>query len=192
VTSLSDSHCAANAAGLDSIDVTVNAVDASFTSSGSLIHLGSSATFTSTGTGSSYSWTFGDGGTANTANASHTYAALGIYTVSLTVTNAQGCSATTTMQDTVTYPLGIADVPADQALKIYSYQNKVMVDFSQFKTVDAKIVIYDILGQVMSNETHHVADTYVRSIESVQAAYVIVSVTMSDGQVVSKKLFIIQ
>jgi PKD repeat protein len=47
--------------------------------------------FTNTSTnGQSYAWTFGDGGTSTTANPSHTYAAIGTYTVCLTVTNACG------------------------------------------------------------------------------------------------------
>ncbi|WP_267223605.1 protease pro-enzyme activation domain-containing protein [Dyella silvae] len=53
---------------------------------------GLTATFTdsSTDTGgsiSSYSWTFGDGGTATTASPSHTYAAAGTYSVTETVTD---------------------------------------------------------------------------------------------------------
>ncbi len=39
----------------------------------------------------SYLWTFGDGNTSTSANPSHTYATPGIYTVSLQVTEAQGC-----------------------------------------------------------------------------------------------------
>ncbi|MCB1182813.1 S8 family serine peptidase [bacterium] len=38
----------------------------------------------------SWAWTFGDGGTATVQNPDHTYAAAGVYTVSLTVTNAYG------------------------------------------------------------------------------------------------------
>ncbi|MCF6376869.1 ThuA domain-containing protein [Nocardioides KLBMP 9356] len=49
-----------------------------------------------------YAWTFGDGGTATTANPSHTFAAPGKYTVSLTVTDARGAKATRTTQVTVT------------------------------------------------------------------------------------------
>jgi len=49
---------------------------------------------TSTGTGPlSYSWNFGDGTNSTTPNPSHQYAAKGVYTVQLTVTNPQGCSA---------------------------------------------------------------------------------------------------
>ncbi|MDX1905652.1 MAG: PKD domain-containing protein [Bacteroidia bacterium] len=39
-----------------------------------------------------YLWSFGDGNTSTTANPSHTYAAPGLYTVSLTATNSAGCS----------------------------------------------------------------------------------------------------
>lgn len=48
-----------------------------------------------------YSWTFGDGGTATGATPSHTYGADGTPTVSLTVTDAAGKTATQTQQLTV-------------------------------------------------------------------------------------------
>ncbi len=44
----------------------------------------------STGAPTSWDWTFGDGGTSTAQHPSHTYTAAGIYTVSLTVTNAYG------------------------------------------------------------------------------------------------------
>jgi PKD repeat protein len=56
---------------------------------------------TSTAPGSSitsYAWTFGDGSSASTATPSHSYAAVGSYPVSLTVTNAQGQTASVTHQ----------------------------------------------------------------------------------------------
>ena len=44
----------------------------------------------STGSPTSWSWTFGDGGTSTAQNPSHEYTSVGTYTVSLTATNAYG------------------------------------------------------------------------------------------------------
>ncbi|MBD8872729.1 protease pro-enzyme activation domain-containing protein [Rhodanobacter sp. DHB23] len=68
---------------------------------------GLTATFTNTstdtgGTISTYSWTFGDGGTSTAASPSHTYTAAGTYTVSLTVTDNTGATSTKSGSVTVT------------------------------------------------------------------------------------------
>ncbi len=49
----------------------------------------------STGTFSSYAWTFGDGGTSSAANPSHTYSATGTYTVALTLSGSAGSNTQT-------------------------------------------------------------------------------------------------
>jgi PKD repeat protein len=53
--------------------------------------------FTNTSTGSitSYAWTFGDGGTSTAASPSHVYAAAGVYSVSLKVTGPAGSNTQT-------------------------------------------------------------------------------------------------
>ncbi len=59
----------------------------------------------STGDPTGWSWTFGDSGTATTQSPSHTYTTAGVYTVSLTASNAQGGdTATKTGYITVTEP----------------------------------------------------------------------------------------
>ncbi len=63
------------------------------------------ANFTNTtANGTSYSWDFGDGETSTSANPVHTYAADGIYTVTLTATNACGT-------DTFTQDVEITSLP---------------------------------------------------------------------------------
>ena len=58
--------------------------------------------FNNTSTGAtSYTWSFGDGGSATTANPTHTYNADGFYTVTLTATSAQGCTDTLVKPDSV-------------------------------------------------------------------------------------------
>ena len=49
----------------------------------------------STGAPTAWSWTFGDGGTSTLQHPTHTYAAAGSYTVSLTATSAQGATTRT-------------------------------------------------------------------------------------------------
>jgi PKD repeat protein len=56
---------------------------------------------TDDGTIVSYAWTFGDGGTATGVTASHGYAADGIYTVTLTVTDDQGATDSIAQQVSV-------------------------------------------------------------------------------------------
>ena len=51
-----------------------------------------------------WSWSFGDGGTADVADPSHAYGAEGAYTVGLTVTDNEGAQATVTQQVTVSLP----------------------------------------------------------------------------------------
>ncbi|MFI6758646.1 ThuA domain-containing protein [Micromonospora sp. NPDC050417] len=67
-------------------------------------------TFTSTATDPendaplTYAWDFGDGGTANTANAAHTYSVPGNFTATLTVTDARGASTSVSVPVQVTAP----------------------------------------------------------------------------------------
>lgn len=67
--------------------------------------------------GQTYLWNFGDPNSANTStsrNPEHTFANAGIYTVSLTVTAANGCKTTQTLQNLITvYAIPIAAFVAE-------------------------------------------------------------------------------
>ena len=66
-------------------------------------------TNTSAGEGLSYLWEFGDGNTSTLTNPSHVYQNLGNYTVSLTVTDINGCDTTVRRDNLVTIqPLGVS------------------------------------------------------------------------------------
>lgn len=87
----------------------------------------------STGVPTTWAWDFGDGGTATTANPAHTYTAAGVYSVSLTVTNANGSdSATMTDYITVTEPGGgtavhVAAISVTRTLRGKNYRGVATV-----------------------------------------------------------------
>jgi PKD repeat protein len=96
------------------------------------------------GTIATYSWTFGDGGTATGVTPSHTYTAAGTYTATLTVTDNQG--ATDTDQATVTVtPAGGNQPPVAEANGPYSGTPGTPITFSATGSSDpdGTIASYD-------------------------------------------------
>ena len=86
---------------------------ASFTAAPTIGTAPLSVQFTDTSTGSptSWSWSFGDGYTSTSRNPVHTYYADGTYTVSLTVSNAAGSTTTTRAgMITVSAPLSVESI----------------------------------------------------------------------------------
>ncbi len=65
----------------------------------------------STGSPTSWAWTFGDGGTSNLQNPSKTYQNAGTYTVTLTVTNSEGTSTNIATQTITVGAGGATTIP---------------------------------------------------------------------------------
>lgn len=106
---LTVSNAAGQATASQTNYITVNAAPvAGFTGtvSGSTVNLNNTTT-----NGTSYAWNFGDGGTSTEVNPSHTYATDGVYTVTLTATNACG-STTSNGQFTIVTPPSASFVAA--------------------------------------------------------------------------------
>src|SRR5271157_4151560 len=91
--------------GSSSTTVTVNDVAPTVTYTDPSAVAGSPVSFTASATdvspavqakGFTYSWNFGDGGTATVASPSHTYASAGTYTVTVSATDEYGKTGTTT------------------------------------------------------------------------------------------------
>lgn len=108
---------------------------------------GLSYDFTSTSTGATtYSWTFGDGGTSTQANPTHVYAA-GTYTATLIVTNACG-SDTTTQSVTV---VGVGGELANGSVQVYPNPNHgdFRVSFDLGIAEEVTLTVLNLAGQVV-------------------------------------------
>jgi PKD repeat protein len=96
--------------------------------------LGCSFTDASTdsdGSVTAWSWHFGDGGSSNTVNPSHTYAAAGPYNVTLTVTDNEGGSDSVTQSVMVTAPSLLPAAPTNLTTSVQSSgrgKKKVITD----------------------------------------------------------------
>jgi gliding motility-associated-like protein len=88
---------------------------------------------TSSGVGLTYLWDFGDGNTSDQANPSHHYAQEGIYTVSLKVTDINGCDSMITKTDYIRISNPVADFVADT---VFSPCPPLMVNFTNQSTPD--------------------------------------------------------
>ncbi|MFN8288050.1 MAG: PKD domain-containing protein [Chitinophagales bacterium] len=134
-------------------------------------------------------WNFGDGTIENSLSATHSYTNEGTYTVTLTVTNADGCIASTQQTITVTAKQTTAIREKElNNIRFWSAANTVFVDFSKLTHVDATIDIYNMLGQKLSSEKLAKAAIYSRALDIQAVGYVLIGVKCSEGTVTKKLL----
>lgn len=142
VTVTNANGCSAN----DSVKIRVfPAPDASFTYSVN----GYVVTFTPKSTGMIYAWDFGDGGTSTKESPGYLYSGAGTYTVTLVVTNGNGCKGTTTQTITLN-PLGLMEIDGSKVISVYPNPTQGMFTISgieNYKTLD----VFDVTGKKVAN-----------------------------------------
>lgn len=129
-------------------------------------------------------WNFGDGNTATTNTADHTYTTPGIYTVTLTVTNADGCQSTTTQTVTVTEKLNTG-ITTTSKESIHIYPNpastKLNINLSKV-TAETKLTLTNALGQTI--QTLDKLKQGVNTIDVSQLAEGLYLITVNEGKAV--------
>lgn len=115
---------------------------ASFTAtpSGLAVSVDGTASTDSDGSIAKLAWTFGDGGAATGVTASHTYAAAGTYTITLTVTDDKGATASTTRSVTV----AIANRPPVAKIVVTTSGMTSTYDASGSTDPDGNALTYDV------------------------------------------------
>ncbi|MCU0442358.1 MAG: PKD domain-containing protein [Bacteroidia bacterium] len=108
--------------------------------------------------GWSYRFEFGDGVviTNSTAIASNTYTRKDTFDVTVTITNANGCSGfrSDTVITTGCIPIGLNDVEAMYNLSVYPnpFTSVANIAYSLDQTKDVAITIFDVLGRKVGEE----------------------------------------
>jgi len=94
---------------------------------------------------SSYNWNFGDGNSSAETNPTYTYTSPGIFTVVLTATSAQGCSAVYDVQ--VNASVGVQELAQSNSLQVYP--NPVMETLNVVSTTGGVVYVTDLSGRVV-------------------------------------------
>lgn len=113
--------------------------------------VGNSVSFTSNSSnGTSYSWNFGNGSTSTQQNPGHTYSSPGVYTVTLTVTNA--CGSNTTTQQITVGSTSVENYTEDISFGVFP---NPAYDITHISCVldaphDVAVSIFDLSGKMIS------------------------------------------
>lgn len=107
-------------------------------------------TFTdlSSGTGLTYSWTFGDGNTSTLQNPTHTYATDGNYTICLGITDINNCTSNSC--DSVLV-VGVQNAIPGLTFEVAPnpFSGQTAVNYALTEAADISISVYNLLGARM-------------------------------------------
>lgn len=123
--------------------------------------------------GSSYSWSFGDGGTSTLQNPSHSYNGYGNFSVTLTVIGSNGCSNTLTKTDYIKVQQLTASLPGLPAMGCQSHTQT----FSVTNNLNLPIATYQWnFGSAGSSSLPNPTATFGPGVHNVS-----VTITTTDG-----------
>ncbi len=114
--------------------------------------------FTNTSTGGTvYFWDFGDAAQSSAQNPAHVYFASNTYTVTLTVTGANGCSTTSTQ--VINVGVGVQEQGLVDAMTLYPNpaNDNMNLEINMNDNSDVQVVAYDLSGQILVNENKNLA-----------------------------------
>lgn len=115
-------------------------------------------TFTDNSTGAiTWSWDFGDGDTSDIQNPVHYYAALGTYTVTLTISD--GVCSNTITQTVVITTIGLESIDATMGLMLFPNPaiDNLTVEF-EAKAQSIQMELINAIGQVLEKSTIYAID----------------------------------
>lgn len=110
-------------------------------------------TFTNSSTGGTvYNWDFGDNSSSTAAAPQHVYLSSGNFTVTLVVTNAQGC--TDTITQIIPFFVGVQEQQEINSITLYPNPagEQFNLNIALVENTDVQITAFDMTGKLLINE----------------------------------------
>jgi hypothetical protein len=103
-------------------------------------------------TGQTFSWTFGDGGTATGDTVSHSYGSAGVFTATLTVTDST-CNTSDVVSFVVTSHIGLGENVLNQQMMAFPNPNSgaFQVRISGAEQFEGQLEVLNLMGQVVAS-----------------------------------------
>jgi len=103
-------------------------------------------------TGQTFSWTFGDGGTATGDTVSHSYGSAGVFTATLTVTDST-CNTSDVVSFVVTSHIGMGENILNQQMMAFPNPNSgaFQVRISGAEQFEGQLEVLNLMGQVVAS-----------------------------------------
>lgn len=166
-------------------------VTAGFEISNPVFHAGDSITLHNTSVGAlQYEWNFGDSITSYAEHPTHVYSFPGVYSINLNARNNE-CNDEYSVGVQV-LKLFTGTSPMDtERIKIFSYGDKIYVDFRMKEAVEARIEVFDLIGRRMLDIKTHSTGTYMLDFQSKPSACFLVKTTTLKGDVKRERVFVV-